>query len=267
MNTDEQIVLSNLNLAEYHREVTRWNTAGETHEHNDLLLTLGGVDFPTTNVAMSLSHSPKDSAEMIFERIRSFYGERQISFSIHLRKDMDKNLETLCQREQMIPVNDAPGMIATEPLAPYDVPAQLDIRTIDAADGVKDFAEVVSQSFTSLGMPLKISKNIFSMPERLLQPCNHIVVAYLEQKPVSAAMLIFSHSIAGIYWVGTLETARRKGLAQICVSRVTNEAFRRGAAFVTLQASRFGEPLYRRLGFKEIARYFWYMSVGNKKPQ
>lgn len=266
MNTDEHIVLCNLNLAEYHREVTRWSAAGEIHEQNDLLLTLSGADYPTTNVAMSLSHSPKDSAE-IFERIQSFYAERQLSFSIHLRKDMDKNLETLCQREQMIPINDTPGMIATEPLAPYDVPAHLDIRTIDTADGVKDFAEVASQSFTSLGMPLKISQYIFSMPERLLQPYNHIVVTYADQKPVSAAMLIFSHGIAGIYWVATLEAVRRKGLADICVRSVTNEAFRRGAAFVTLQASRFGEPLYHRLGFEEITRYSWYMQIANKKEK
>ncbi len=264
MNNYEQIVLCNLNLAEYHREVTRWSAAGEIHEQNDLLLTLSGADYPTTNVAMRLSHSPKDSAE-IFKRIQSFYAKRQLSFSIHLRKDMDKNLETLCQREQMIPINDTPGMIATAPLASYEVPAHLDLRTINTADGVKDFTEVASQSFTSLGMPLKISQYIFSMPERLLQPYNHIVVAYLEQKPVSAAMLIFSHGIAGIYWVATLESARRKGLADICVRSVTNEAFRRGAAFVTLQATQFGAPLYRRLGFKEVTRYFWYMSVVNKK--
>ncbi len=43
------------------------------------------------------------------------------------------------------------------------------------------------------------------------------------------------------------------------VSKVTNEAIRRGAALVVLQASKFGEPIYRRMGFKEFTQYPWYM--------
>jgi predicted GNAT family acetyltransferase len=72
-------------------------------------------------------------------------------------------------------------------------------------------------------------------------------------------MIVFSHSIAGIYWVGTIESFRKKGLAEVCTATVTNEAFRRGASSVILQASPFGEPIYRRLGFKEFTRYLWYM--------
>ena len=72
-------------------------------------------------------------------------------------------------------------------------------------------------------------------------------------------MLIFSHTIAGIYWVGTVSDARGKGLAETCVRAVTNEAFRRGAPLVVLQASKFGAPVYQRMGFTEFTRYPWYM--------
>jgi len=36
---------------------------------------------------------------------------------------------------------------------------------------------------------------------------------------------------------------------------VTNEAFRRGADLVTLEASSFGEHTYARMGYREIYRY------------
>jgi hypothetical protein len=36
---------------------------------------------------------------------------------------------------------------------------------------------------------------------------------------------------------------------------VTNIGFDLGAAFVTLQASSMGEPIYRRMGYEERYRY------------
>ena len=37
--------------------------------------------------------------------------------------------------------------------------------------------------------------------------------------------------------------------------RVTNLAFERGAARVTLQASEMGEPVYTKLGYETLYRY------------
>jgi len=54
--------------------------------------------------------------------------------------------------------------------------------------------------------------------------------------------------------------ARGNGLAEACVRAVANVAFRRGAPVVVLQASKFGAPVYRRMGFTEITSYPWYMS-------
>jgi hypothetical protein len=50
-------------------------------------------------------------------------------------------------------------------------------------------------------------------------------------------------------------------MAEACTRCVTNEALRRGAAFVVLQASKFGEPIYLRMGYKEITKYPWYMYI------
>jgi predicted GNAT family acetyltransferase len=77
-------------------------------------------------------------------------------------------------------------------------------------------------------------------------------------------MLLYSNSIAGIYWVGTTREARGKALAAACVATVANEALNRGISHVVLQASKFGEPVYRRLGFTEITRYLWYMYFRKK---
>ena len=51
------------------------------------------------------------------------------------------------------------------------------------------------------------------------------------------------------------DAARGRGLGDTVTRAVTNEAFRRGADLVTLEASPFGEHTYARMGYREIYRY------------
>ena len=61
--------------------------------------------------------------------------------------------------------------------------------------------------------------------------------------------------VGGIYWVGTRPELARRGLAAALVRRVSNHLFEHGARCVVLQASKMGEPVYLRLGYREITRY------------
>ena len=72
---------------------------------------------------------------------------------------------------------------------------------------------------------------------------------------VSGAQVLFSHGIAGVYCVGTAESARGRGLAELVTRTVTNLGFDGGAPLVTLQASAMGEPIYRRMGYRDLYRY------------
>jgi predicted GNAT family acetyltransferase len=84
-------------------------------------------------------------------------------------------------------------------------------------------------------------------------------VAYKDNKPASCAFALLSHGIAGIYYVGTIEAARGIGLAEQCVRAVGNAAFKFGARCVILQASIYGEPVYKRIGYQESTRYLRYL--------
>jgi hypothetical protein len=64
-----------------------------------------------------------------------------------------------------------------------------------------------------------------------------------------------SHSIAGVYFVGTVERARGSGLGDAVTRAVTNRAFEAGARAVTLQASVMGEPIYLKMGYQTIYHY------------
>lgn len=259
MDREKLLQLADLNLAEFIREMARWNTTGEILEKGDLLLTRGASRFPQTNFAFHLSGNPSLCAAQVFDRIHSFYRERQSGFSIHIRKHADTELESICQKNNLLLVSAAPGLMIDQPFSGIKRTTGIIIRPIAEISGVADFASVVIESYQSLGLPPGIGEKIFASPRRLLKPYNYFAVAYDQGLPVSAAMLVFSPAIAGIYWVGTVPGARGRGLATACVSAVTNEALKRGARLVVLQASKFGDPVYRRMGFTEFTRYPWYM--------
>jgi len=271
MKDEEILRLGDLNLAEYIREMARWNAAGEIVEANDLVLTHGPNRFPVTSVAMNLAPEQDEAGEDVFNRIKSFYRERKSGFSIHVRTHADCGLANICKREGLVQISNAAGMVLDGPLPPAagpdgpngpnepNGPNGIDLRIVSDAAGVVDLAKVSSDSYQSLDLPPFVCKKIFAFPERLLTPHNCLVVAYDSGEPFSAAMVLLSHGIAGIYWVGTVQSARGRGLAEACVRRVTHEALRRGASLVVLQASKFGEPLYRRMGFREVTRYPYFL--------
>ena len=253
------IYLADLNYAESMRETARWATNSEIIEQDDLLLIAGGGLTPETNSAIRVGNHTGPPAEEMMERIKTFFGSRNRGYSLYVRRHLDSDLEALCQSLKLIKIFDTPGMALYEPIPIKGLSADFKIKSIEDETGAADFAAVAIKSFQGLGMNVEIGQKIFENPGRMIRPYNYLAVVYVNERPVSCAMIILSHSIAGIYWVGTLESFRKKGLAEICTATVTNEAFRRGASSVILQASPFGEPIYRRLGFKEFTRYLWYM--------
>ncbi len=259
MNNQDLIYLADLNLAESLREIARWKVTSEIIEQEDLLLVAGGDSTPLTNSGIRVGDRAYPPADEVMDRVRKYFGTRNYGYSIHIRRHYDSDLEDLCRSAKMVQISQSPGMAIPEPIRIKELSGEITVKSIEDKPGADDFASVAIASYQSLGMAAETGKIIFETPERMLRPYNFVVVAYLNEKPVSGAMIVFSHSIAGIYWVGTVESARKKGLGEACTAMVTNEAFRRGASCVILQASQFGEPIYRRLGFKEFTRYPWYM--------
>ena len=146
-------------------------------------------------------------------------------------------------------------MFIEKTLEEKPLPDGVTLKHVTNKSMVNDYAEVVALSFTHLGMPEEAGRSIFSNPNAFLAPHLYAVVAYKDEKPVSCALALLSHGIGGIYYVGTIESARGMGLAEHCTRAVGNAAFEFGARLVILQASPYGEPVYKRMGYQESTRY------------
>jgi len=259
MNQEELLQLSDLNLAESYREISRWNPHTDMAEQAGILFVSGAGTFPAINFVIRVGNSPRSSPDMLIDRAREFFAARRRSFSIIVRAHLDKDLLETCNGLELYQVANAPGMVIEAPLEDKALPRGVRLQHAHTVPMVQDFAEVAAHSFTTLGLPEDVGRSVFSEPSALLAPHLYLVVAYLEDKPASCALALLSHGIGGIYYVGTIEAARGMGLAEHCTRAVGNAALKLGARYVVLQASIYGEPIYRRMGYKEFTRYPWFI--------
>jgi hypothetical protein len=90
-------------------------------------------------------------------------------------------------------------------------------------------------------------------------PNVRLAVGYLDGAPVSAAAAIRSGRTIGVYSVGTVEAARRRGIGR-ALTWAAIDAGRAawGGEIAILQSSEMGAPVYRSMGFEEVSRYLWF---------
>jgi GNAT superfamily N-acetyltransferase len=103
---------------------------------------------------------------------------------------------------------------------------------------------------------------VFDLPAGLLAESNHdrwqVTVVWLEGQPVASALTFDLAGDCGIYNVGTLEHARRRGLATALTAHLLHEARGRGCESASLQSTPMAEHVYAAAGFRDLGRFLEY---------
>jgi ribosomal protein S18 acetylase RimI-like enzyme len=87
----------------------------------------------------------------------------------------------------------------------------------------------------------------------------HVLVASLKGEPASTAIAFDLNGDCGIYNVGTLEPARRRGLASALTAIHLNDARARGCHSASLQSTAMAEGVYAAAGFRDLGRILEYV--------
>jgi hypothetical protein len=260
-------LLGHLNLLELSRESTRWGTGGALEESDGILLYATGSWLPVVCNGALRSDETASPADVV-ARADAFFGARKRGYTVMARDTpADAELRAACEAGGLEVFGEpAPEMVCTAPVA-ASCPDDVEIRTVTTVEGVRDFATITGAAYATYGMPANAPVELMSLPRRVLAAPHLVtVVAYRGDEPLAGAMTLLSHGIAGLYWVGTVEKARRSGLGAAVTAAVTNIAFDRGAAAVTLQASVMGEPVYRSLGYQTLYHYEDWTRLRTPKP-
>ncbi len=253
MTDAERILLSDLNYAEAMRDLTR--RAGGTVLDEDGLLFYAGPHSLPVLVNGAMRTGAPSAPERTLERARDFFGARRRGFSLIVRAHADADLRALAEAEGLSVYGEAPGMVLEHPLAPVHVPEGVELREVKTDADAKSFAAVQGAAYGTYGMPPDVTPLMLASIDVLRAP--HIVtfLADVDGAAAAGAMVVVTHGVAGIYWVGTAPAARGRGLAELCTRAATNRGFELGARVAALQASVMGEPIYARMGYVEVTRY------------
>jgi ribosomal protein S18 acetylase RimI-like enzyme len=104
---------------------------------------------------------------------------------------------------------------------------------------------------------------VFGLPAGLLHGADlgrfHLRVARLDGDSASASLAFDFDGDCGIYNVGTIERARRRGLGTAITALALHEALARGCTTASLQATPMAERMYASLGFRDLGRFLEYV--------
>lgn len=252
------LALADLNLLEFNREGARATPGGLVHEEGGLVFFVPGHRFPVGGTGV-MRTDPAVAADEVITRAREFFAPRGSGYTFCLMQHRDGDIIDALEAAGVSRFSNSPGMAVEHRLPDAPLPAGVTFDRVEDAAGAHDFGLVSGAAYATYGMPPQVAHAQFEDERMLAQPHVAAFVARLDGTPVAAAMTLVSHGVSGIYWVGTTPEARGRGLAEACTRLATNAGFDLGARVAALQASVMGEPIYLRMGYREITRYPWYV--------
>jgi len=224
---------------------------GEVFESRELLLTNSKSPFAEFN--QCFIKRPGYKLQRACDKAQAHFAGTGVPFRLQFSAEFPEAAREL-ERRGFVAAPAVPGM-ALEParLVAPEVPG-LRVRQVDDAAGLQHYQRVTFESF---GYPVELAA-LAHTEDLLALPHVALFVGYLDEQPVCSSALLVTANLAGIYWVGTLASARKRGLGAAITAHAARTGFARGCTAACLQASAMGAPVYRRMGFTTEREYLRY---------
>jgi hypothetical protein len=245
-------------------EMAEWQTGARVVEDAGALFVVGQSRFPTPYSNAAFPADVAVSPEGLLARAEEVFTDRR--YFVWERGTGGGPLGVLAAARGFTAVGDMPAMVIEEPIA-GDAPAGVEVRAVTDVAGFAEFLRVSQLAYAEAGLPDRVAASLFARPEVAIAS-SVLAVGRIGGEAVSAALSITNGvtGVGGVYWVGTVPSGRRRGAADAVTRFVTNAAFEQGACIVSLQASEAGEPVYLRLGYREVGRYARWLSPSRLPP-
>lgn len=217
-----------------------------------------GLSCDTFNI-IHIHHQQVKKAEI--KEALNYYQDKKLEYCIWILEENLSNeikkyfeFENLnLQNQEVAMVLDLNNFIPS--ISKNDPP----IKEVKQEEELRDFARVIAKNWTPPDQNV-ISYYQSTAPQYVNPESPSQLFVYYEQgKPVSTLELFASsHRTAGIYGLATLASHRGKGIASSLLDHGLRQAKRQGIQKVVLQATKEGQGIYKKRGFRAMGTYFEY---------
>jgi ribosomal protein S18 acetylase RimI-like enzyme len=246
---------AHLNLVDSSRQLFELDPGVEIEVGSGWVFGAGRSSHPVISNAAFRVDDEVDPGELL-ERAQAFFSTRERGFAVWARDGAaeDRDLIEAAAAAGLKQVYAMPEMVLGKRAEEQPPGDGVELRRVASAADAADYWRVATAAYASLGFPPEIFAFYESL-DGLVAGNAAAFLAHLDGRPAAIAMTIVSHGVAGIYWVGTDEEARGRGLGRTVTATAVNAGFDMGAEVASLQASPMGEGLYMRMGFETIFSY------------
>jgi len=128
----------------------------------------------------------------------------------------------------------------------------------DDPDGLQDWFHLVN---TELMTGSQMGSEV--IPAIAASDAYRWIVAYRDERAVGTGLSFTEEGITGLYMIVTEKQSRGKGVGSMITAALIDNAIRNGAGYIVLHATKLGEGLYHRLGFRPKNRFhiLWYLGI------
>lgn len=245
---------AHLNLIDSSRQLFELDPGAEVEMTSGWVFGAGRSPHPVISNAAFRVDDALDPEELL-ERARAFFAGRGRGFAVWARdRAEDSDLIDAAEAAGLKAVYAMPEMVLDRRPEARSTPTGVKLRRVVSAGDAGDYWRVATDAYASIGFPPEIFA-FYESHDGLTAGNAAAFIADLDGRPAAIAMTIVSHGVAGIYWVGTSDDARGRGLGWTVTAAAVNAGFEMGAEIASLQASPMGESLYLRMGFETIFSY------------
>lgn len=252
LSRDRLVEASDRNCIEFFQHYG-YGPGCELHEEGDLDWFVTGIPHPLFNGVMDTRLAPREVDRRVDDMISEFARRRLplewTTGATTRPADLGQRLEAKGFEHTL----DVPAMVLNlrglpEPVFPEGL-------TIDRARTRAQLEECLRIALASFEISTAFVPRLVEieegMPAEQGARTRHFL-GHVDGRPVATSELYLGAGVAGLYFVGTAEGARGRGLGRAMTLAALHAARDLGFRAAVLQATSMGKSVYRELGFREL---------------
>lgn len=247
MRSDRELVaLANENFIASFRKLAEHSATGGVRERGGVFAFVSGLPLSLFNGCVVVDRATLDDVDAALRWVVA----RRVPHRVFVAAELETEVAAVAAAHGLerdpVPY---PGMVLHPIPDPPELPGDVGVATVDES-GREEFLGVGEAS----GLSRELAEALFSR-SFLADQDVHAFIGRLGGRPVGYSLAILSAGATGVYNVGTLPSARRRGVGTALTWAAVATGRAAGFDCAVLQSSEMAVSMYEAMGFRTVAPY------------